>query len=787
MSSISRNSDSDDTIHLQDYLEIILRRRFAFIIVFSAIFLSVAAYTFLMKPVYEAMATLHVKEEKGKLSLIEELTLNPSNPIDAELQILKSRTNAEKVVKRLHLDLNIIVENGAPAFKLLEFTSDPDVSYFIITLTGNDSYEVADDKGNTVGNGKNGVLTQGKALTLLLDGLRGTPGDRIRVEPLPFNGVVRELRESIRAEEAARKTNIISLSYASTNPELAKEVVNTLVQVYLEQTVAFKTEEASRTVDFLEEQLENVKKDLDIAERNLQVFKSTTGVVHLDTEAEELIKKFSITEKEKAGITVQKKQIEFALESLREAQQKGETYSPAVLRDDPLVSEMARKLADLEVQKQALLADYTDEHPLVKTVREQIIELQNKIRSTYETGMKNLDSQESNITRHLARYEGELKRLPEAERELARLTRLHKVNADIYTFLLQKHEEARIAKASTISNIDIVDPAIVPEEPVKPRIPLYLVLGLLAACISGVAVTFFLEYLDDTIKDAEIAKRELHLPLLAIIPFIPMEEGDTDRQKHISLIAHYEPKSSVSEAFRSLRTSIHFSSVSKKRQVLMVTSSLPYEGKTTIMGNLAIILSQTGARVLLVDCDLRRASLHDLYGHKKSPGLTELLAGDNGLDAMIHATGIHGLDFISSGTTPPNPAELLGSEKMQGLLRMFRERYDTILIDAPPILPVTDALLLSSMTDMVFMILELGRVPIKAALHAREMLQQVGAPLAGIVLNDRTERHMPRYGYYGKRYYRYSYGYYGYGHYGEESQKLEKKVKKSWWRSFRKK
>lgn len=202
----------------------------------------------------------------------------------------------------------------------------------------------------------------------------------------------------------------------------------------------------------------------------------------------------------------------------------------------------------------------------------------------------------------------------------------------------------------------------------------------------------------------------------------------------------------------------------------MVTSSLPYEGKTTIIGNLAIILSQTGAKVLLLDCDLRRPSMHRLYGNNKTPGLTELLAGDTNIDSIIHNTGVPGLDFISAGTTPPNPAELLGSDKMKDLVNRFKDRYDTILIDAPPVLAVTDALLLSNLSDMVFMVLELGRVPAKAAVHVRDILQNVGAPLAGVVLNDKSEEGLHKYGYYGEKYYRYGY-YYGYGQYSEEPAK----------------
>ncbi len=788
MENIRQTIDQDEVIHLQDYLNILLHRRKTFLIAFSLVFFSVAAYTFLMKPVYEAEATLRLREEKGKLSVLEELTIGSTSPVNAEIEILKSRTNAEKVAKRLHLNLIVEKEKGDPSFTILDLSSETRQESYTVILTGEDAYSVSDSTGAVIGNGKSGILMQGKNITMLLDKLHGAPGDRIHIDFLPLNTVVQDLRNNTTSEENPKQTNIIKLSYKDTNPELARDVANHLVQAYLEQTIAFKAEEASRTVEFIERQLENVKTDLEVAERNLEAFKRAKGVVQLDAESQELIKKFSDTEKERAGIVLQKKQAEFALSSLKDAMMRKETYSPSVLRDDPLIAGMATRIAELEVQKQALLTDYTPAHPTVKALQGQIDELQKKIQATYETSLNNYEKQEGVVTNHLYRYEGELKRLPARERELASLTRLFQVNADIYTFLLQKHEEARIAKASTISNIDIVDNAIVPEHPVKPKKLLYLFLGFMAGAVIGTLTALTQEYLDNTIKDAEQAKRELQLPLLAVIPFIASKEGDTEKEKHTYLITHYEPKSSISEAFRSLRTSIHFSGVSKKRQVFLVTSTLPYEGKTTIMGNLAVVLSQTGSRVLLLDCDLRRSALHRLFGYKKSPGLTELLAGDNNIEGFIHNTGIPGLDFISSGTTPPNPAELLASDKMKTLLEKFREHYDTILIDAPPVLAVTDALLLSALTDMVFMVLELGRIPIKAGIHARETLQNVNAPLAGIVLNDKAEHRLERYGYYGEKYYRYRY--YGYSHYGYNNYLEEppkQKVKRTWWQRLLKK
>ncbi|PIP08336.1 MAG: protein tyrosine kinase, partial [Syntrophobacteraceae bacterium CG23_combo_of_CG06-09_8_20_14_all_50_8] len=487
--------------HLYDYLGVILRRRTTFALAFLAVFLGVALYTFTMKPVYEASATLHVKEEKGKGGLMDELSLNMYNPINAELEILKSRTNAEQVVKRLHLDWQIEKKSEGLTFRLLDFSSTAEEPLYHVELTGAGAFTVKDNDGNLVGRGQTGLLMQGKGVTFLLDKLNGWTGDRFRLALLPFNDTVEALQEEIKATEVKRATNIILVSYSSTDPVQARDVVNTLVQVYLEQAVGFRTEEASRAAGFVEGQLQGLHGELDSSEKNLQLYKSSSGVIKLDSEAEELIRKVSETEKGRAEVTLQKKQVEFALTALKDAAWKGTAYSPSVLRDDPLVAGLAAKLSELEVQKRALLTEYTEAHPAVKAAQEQIEEVQKKIQSTYETSLNNIAKRERDITQQLAGYEQGLRNLPEAERDLARLTRISKVNADIYTFLLQKREEARIAKASTISNINIVDPAITPGRPVKPQKSKNLLLGFLVACMLGVGLVFFREYMDDTIKD----------------------------------------------------------------------------------------------------------------------------------------------------------------------------------------------------------------------------------------------------------------------------------------------
>lgn len=680
---LSPQQNEIEEVHLTDYLNVILRRRRIFLILFLTIFSGVALYTFLMKPIYGANSTLYVKDDKGsKGGVLGELAmLNSSNPLDAEIEILKSRTNAEEVVRRLALDQKI---------------------------------------------GKKG-------------------------QPPNFNATVNGLRQTIKVSEVGKKTNIINVSFTHTDPVLARDIVNTLVQVYLDQSLSSKTEEASRTVTFIEEQLQGTRSELEQSEKNLQSYKATTGVVKLDTEAEELIRKLSDIEKERAAVILQRKQTEFALTALQEAARKGEIYAPVGFRDDPQISAMANRLTELAVQKGALISGNTENHPQVKALQSQIDELQRKIQSTYETARRNLGRQEVSIEQQIKQYEDKLRTLPAAERDLAGLMRFSKVNADIYTFLLQKHEEARIAKASTISNIKVVDPAITPDNPLKPQKKKNLLLGLLLGLMAGVGAVFFIEYLDDTVKGPEEAQRVIGAPILAIIPFIDSDE-EQQSDLHAAMITHLRPKSAIAEAFRSLRTSLHFSAINREKQVLIVTSTFPGEGKSTIAANLAITLSQTGARVLVIDGDMRRPSLHSKFKHSKVPGLSELLAGDVASASLLHDTGIPNLSLISAGTTPPNPAELLGSEKMAELLTALRAQYDHIIIDAPPVLAVTDAPLLTNRCDLVLVVLETERVPVKAARRMVEMLANVQAPVGGIVINDKSNTSMERYGYYGRNY-----------------------------------
>lgn len=748
----------EEEIHLSDYIDILLRRKKIFIATALTVFIGVVLYTFLMQPVYRASSTVYVKKDNAKMGLNELLLPGGDNSIQAEIEILKSRTIAEQVVKKLNLDWDIERSSKGSSCKIVEVLAEPAFNELTLTLTGRSEYRLQDSRGKKLGDGESGKPFRLAGLMLNVQ-VSGKSGDNITLTRISLSKAAAALRSATTVKEVGRMTNVVEVSYENNDPRLARDVVNTMVQSYLDQSLAFKTQEAGKTVGFIEDQLNGIKEELNKAEVNLQEYKSSAGVVQLDAEAQELIRKYSELEQQKVGVNLTKRQLEFALAAQQEALAKGKPYSPAVMKDDPLVAEMAKQLADLEVQKRGLLVDYTANHPAVQNVQAQIDEIQQKIRNTYLSGISNLAKQESDIGQRLGGYEGEMRNIPVEELDLARYTRLAKVTGDIYTFLLQKHEEARISKASTISNINVIDTAVAPMAPVKPEKVKYLFIGIILGAVAGIGLTFVMEYFDDTMKNESDTKKVLGYVHLATIPFLGQADSEKQERENYGLITNADQRSVAAEAFRALRTALHFSTPNERRQVLLLTSSFPGEGKSTICSNLAVTIAQTGTRTLLLEADLHKSTLYQRIGVKRVPGVADVLAGDIDLSQALQQSSVENLTVLTAGTIPPNPSILLGSMEMKELVERLRKSFDRILMDAPPTLPVADSIELTSLSDQVVIVLEAGRVPVKAAERLKELMSNAKAPVAGFVFNNKEMQQGSGYGY--------NYGYnqgYGYGY-----------------------
>lgn len=749
----------EEGVHLRDYLNLLRRRWKILLLVFLLVLGGVALKTYLTKPVYEASLTLEIqKNQKG--GILKELGVDNDSSLSADIEILRSRSMAERVVQMLNLDWSVDPEQSSPGlvFQLQEISAGPTVDRLQVELTGADRFRVRDQDGRLLGETGNDQPLAAGDVRLTGAVLTGKAGQRLvllRTSPVE---VAEDLMRRIHAVEMGKGTNILSLSYEDTDPIRARDVVNALASAYQRQSVTAKTREAGKTVQFINQQIANVKSTLNRTEQDLQEYKVQSGLVTLGPEGQSLVERLVNLEEQKAELALKRKRLQFAIDEVQQALATGGPYTPTIIESVPFSADSAGKLAQLEADRKSLLADFTEAHPAVQNIQQQIHKLQEALLTAYRSGQQDLKLEEDDLKETIAGYDRQLAGIPKAEQELAKRARVNKVNAELYTFLLQKQQEAKIAEASTLSGVEIIDPAFTPKVPIKPNTKKNLALGLILGLMLGCGAAFFLEYLDDTINDAEKVQSELGLPVIGIIPRIDPQgpPGNPARM----LVTQLPPKSASVEACRALRTGIHFATARSSRKVLLVTSSLPGEGKSTVSANLALVLAQTGSRVLLVGCDLRRPSLFAMFNIPKEPGLSDLMV-DDVKDYLHHIPDLP-LDLICSGRVPPNPAELLGSSRMKRFIEYARERYDYVVLDAPPVLPVTDSQILAELADEVLVVLEPCRIPRKAAQRTVEALRHAEANLIGVALNDKAGkgfRYYGNYAYYGHK----SYG----GYYGE--------------------
>jgi capsular exopolysaccharide synthesis family protein len=418
-----------------------------------------------------------------------------------------------------------------------------------------------------------------------------------------------------------------------------------------------------------------------------------------------------------------------------------EENSPSVL--DGLI----KRRTELAISLSEKLEYYKDKHPEIIGIKSEIASVESKIDAEKN---KELQTKDTEIEYNILQREVETAR-------------------KIYDSLLSRIKETEITSELRTTNIRIIDKATVPKSPVRPKKKLSLLIAFMIGIFGGSGLAFFMESLDQSIKTPEDLKNRIKLPALASIA-IPDE--DDEKNVNPEFITSIKPRSTISEAYRSLRTSIIFTAVEHSRKKLLFTSAGPQEGKTTTAINLAIVMAQSGEKTILLDADLRQPRVEKAFNLDLEHGVTEVLAGREDVDSVIHKTDIPNLDIITCGSIPPNPSELLGSKKMDGLLAQLEERYDRIVIDTPPILAVTDAVVLSGKVDGSILVIRAGETNRNAVLKTKEIIETVqSSNLIGAVLNmvetGKTGGYYYYYHYYGK-----------YGKYGDKKAHKKKKPDK---------
>jgi len=584
-------------------------------------------------------------------------------------------------------------------------------------------------------------------------------------------------------------SRLIEVTFAAEDPQLAAQIVNAHLQNYIEQNFRSKYDATTQASTWLSAELEELRIKVEKSEDARIAYERANQIWQID-------EKQDITSQQLADLSksVTEGQAELAQkEALYRMAMAGNVDALPAARDSAFIQDLLKRKSDVDQQYAEAVNQYGPNFPKVQRLAEQRKQLEADLASAQKTMVDGIREDFNTARSHVELLEEALdKQKAEANDIAEKLVQYHilqhdaEANKQLYDGLLQKLKEAGITAGLRSSNIRVVDPALVPTSPSRPQKARNILLAFLVGLVGGVGLAIFREYLDNTVKSPDDIEALTGLPSLAVVPTLPGLDGhhsrlsrlkrDTAEQTgantRVELLSYVQPKSQISEAFRALRTSLLLSQAEHPPQVILVTSALPREGKTTAAVNLAVTLAQLGDRTLLVDSDMRKPGIRRALNMTtgKDVGLSSYLAGVCTLDeATILHPAIPNLTALPTGPVPPSPADLLSSHRMREGIAELRRQFKFIVIDSPPIMAATDAVILSALTDGVLLIVRSGETPKEAFTRARDLLAAVKARLLGVVLNA-VDSSAPDY-YYSYRYYPYAYGH-GYGEDVGKSQPL---------------
>jgi len=572
-------------------------------------------------------------------------------------------------------------------------------------------------------------------------------------------------------------SRLIEVQFAAEDPQLAARVVNAHLHNYIERNFKSRYDATMQASNFLSSELEELRLKMEKSDAAEVAYERQNQIWMVDANQNTTTQKLSALSSALTSVQTDLAQKE-AMYDL--AHSDNADSLPDVV-NNATVQDLMRKKTDIDEQYADALSQFGPNWPKVQLLKAQDENIASQLKAAKLSAVQLVDDQyhqseahERLLERDLTHQEMLADNMAQRLVEYNMLKHDAETNKQLYDGLLEKLKEAGISAGLRSSNIRIVDPALVPSVPARPQKSRNIFLAFLVGLVGGVGLAYLREYLDNTIKSPDDVQNLTGLPCLAVVPAfarngsralarISKEAGAaTNGDSRVELVSLQQPKSVVSEAFRALRTSLLLSQADHAPQVILVTSALPREGKTTSAANLAITLAQLGDRTMVMDSDLRkpgiRRALNLPNGHAHEIGLSSYLAGVASLqDIIVSHPAVPNLDAIATGPIPPNPADLLSSHRMAEAIEDLRQQYKFIVIDSPPIMAATDAVILSALTDGVLLVVWSNETPKEAFSRTRELLAGVKGHLLGVVLNA-VNAGAPDY-YYSYRYYPYSYGY----------------------------
>lgn len=738
----------EEQIDLRDYFRVLMKRRWTIISVFMLVVLTVAIHTFTATPIYQATSRVVIEKENPNLVSIQEVMAVDATGSDyyqTQYKILESRAVAREVIKRLDL------ANST------EFFPEP--------------------KDDVVSNIKNGVKDSIKGFKDWLTALLQTGPEQSAGEAedvIEDSALVSAFISRISIEPI-RNSRLVDVSIEAMNPVLSAKMANELVRTYIDQNLETKLDAAKDAVRWLGERIDEERQKVEEAENALLKYKEKHGIITDFSSDAEKITAQKLAQLNAQVVEAEAKRVEA---ETRYQQALSVQDSPDMLDSIPevlsneLVREIKRMEVNLYTQMSELSKKYGRQHPKMVAINSELADLKkrkakevgrviNSLRNNYKIAL----AREASLKKALAKQKDESLAMNQKAVQYGVLRRQAESSRNMYELLVKRFKETSLTEEMKTGNIRVVDKAEVPRNPIKPRKKLNVLLAMVVGLTLGVGLAFFLEYLDNTIKFPDEIREHLGVPYLGMVPAIDLD-ADSDGVP-TDLVTVHSPKSTISEAFRGIRTSILYSSADSAPSVILVSSAGPSEGKTICAANLAVAMANAGSCVALIDCDLRRPRLHKMFDIEREYGISSIMVGASEFKDCIIPTGVENLDIIPCGPIPPNPSEILGSKKMNVLLEGLKKKYNRIVMDSPPLTAVTDAVILSQNADGMVMVIRVGETPRQVVQNGLAQIQSVNGHVLGAVLNGVSTGR--------DSYYYYQYYYYYYGEDGRRKRKASRK------------
>lgn len=735
-SQLKRQNADSSWWHPTDYLRIAYKRRWIAIPAFLLVFVSGAVEAIRAIPIYEARTQLLIERDTRRQTSIDAVLDDRGGGYyddgfyQTQYNIIRTRSLALRTIDAL--------ERDGQAERV------PEAAGMSFTLTG------------LLGAAK------GKVMELINGRHQPEPAAPARAETSAAAGETAaqsaKIGRFLGSLDVApvRYSSLVNISFRSPDPNYAARAVNELANQYRMRHLESKVMDTKETNDFLNDQLREQRTKVEESEAALLRYRETHNAGAVDDRQNIVVQKLTELNAQLTRAKIERLDKEAMYNRLLDIRKNGGSLEsiPVVMAND-YVQKLKVEIAGLEERRSQMAAQYGPNWPPMKelattieSTRQRLTVEVDGVVSAVRNDYLAAKGKEDSLAEALNSQKGEAMGLDRKAVEYGALEREATANRQLYENLMQKAKETGVTGQFRGSNIEIVDRANVPQWPVLPNVPRELAIAMLGGLLLAFGLVFCFEYFDSRIKSPDEIKTHLGLAFLGLVPSVPVKAGEQ------VLLGDKDVPPAFAEAMKAIRTGVVFSSADEGSRTIVITSTAPSEGKTVISSNLAASLAQADQRTLIIDGDMRRPRIHEVFSYLQDPGLSNVLVGTAGLSDAIRKTSIPKLSVMAAGHIPPNPAELLGSERFKDLLRELRRQFDWIIIDAPPVMAVTDAALVSNIATGVVFVVGAEMTSRRHAAVAIEQLAAAKARFIGAVLN---RANVQRHGYYYATYYRKDY------------------------------